>query len=118
MDANAEILVSKKFDLLKPVFDEQVRRLWSAAEAQALGHRGISVVARATGLSRTTIHRGVKEIEGLREKKALEKVRRIRAPGGGRKPICEHDPTLRQDVERLVEPAAPGGPPEPQRGGG
>ena len=74
MDADAEILVRKKFDLLKPVFDEQVRRLWSAAEAQALGHRGISVVARATGLSRTTIHQGVKEIEGLREKKALEKV--------------------------------------------
>ena len=37
MDADAEILVRKKFDLLKPVFDEQVRRLWSAAEAQALG---------------------------------------------------------------------------------
>lgn len=115
MDADAEILVRKKFDLLKPVFDEQVRRLWSAAEAQALGHRGISVVARATGLSRTTIHQGVKEIEGLREKKALEKVRRIRAPGGGRKPICEHDPTLRQAVERLVEPATRGDPVSPLR---
>ena len=115
MDAETEILVRKKFDWLEPILDEQARRLWAAAEAQALGHRGISVVARATGLSRTTIHQGVKDIEGLREKKALEKGRRIRAPGGGRKPISEHDPMLRQDIERLVQPTTRGDPESPLR---
>lgn len=114
MDAETENMVRKKFALLEPILDEQARRLWSAAEAQALGRRGISVVSRATGLSRTTIHQGVKDIVGLREKKALEG-KRIRAPGGGRKPISEHDPTLRQDIERLVQPTTRGDPESPLR---
>lgn len=114
MDAETENMVRKKFALLEPILDEQARRLWSAAEAQALGRRGISVVSRATGLSRTTIHQGVKDIVGLREKKALEG-KRIRAPGGGRKPIGEHDPTLRQDIERLVQPTTRGDPESPLR---
>jgi len=101
--------------LLEPILDEQSRRLWAAAEAQALGRRGVSVVARATGLSRTTIHQGVKDIEGLRKKKDSEVGKRIRAPGGGRKPISEHDPTLRQDIERLVQPTTRGDPESPLR---
>lgn len=115
MDAETENLVRKKFDLLEPIFDEQSRRLWAAAEAQALGRRGISVVARATGLSRTTIHQGVKDIEGLRERKVLEKNKHIRAPGGGRKPLNEHDPTLRLNIEQLVEPSTRGDPESPLR---
>lgn len=59
-------------------------------------------------------HQGVKDIVGLREKKALEG-KRIRAPGGGRKPISEHDPTLRQDIERLVQPTTRGDPEPPLR---
>jgi len=115
MDAETETLVRKKFDLLEPILDEQSRRLWAAAEAQALGRRGVSVVARATGLSRTTIHQGVKDIEGLRKKKDSEVGKRIRAPGGGRKPTSEHDPTLRQDIERLVQPTTRGDPESPLR---
>jgi hypothetical protein len=115
MDAETENLVRKKFDLLEPIFDEQSRRLWAAAEAQALGRRGISVVARATGLSRTTIHQGVKDIEVLRERKVLDKSKHIRAPGGGRKPINEHDPTLRQNIEQLVETSTRGDPESPLR---
>ena len=102
MNAESETLVRNKFDLLEPILDEQARRLWAAAEAQALGYRGVSVVARATGLSRTTIHQGVKDLEVLREKKVLDKDKRIREPGGGRKSICEHDPALLLDIERLV----------------
>ena len=113
MDTESEILVRKKFDLLEPILDEQARRLWTAAEAQALGYRGVSVVARATGLSRTTIHQGMKELEGLREKKLLEKGKRIRMPGGGRKPISEHDPALLLDIERLVQPTTRGDPESP-----
>ena len=115
MDVETENLVRKKFDLLEPILDEQSRRLWAAAEAQALGRRGISVVARATGLSRTTIHQGVKDIEGLREHKALGKGKHIRAPGGGRKSINEHDPTLRMNIEQLVEPSTRGDPESPLR---
>ena len=57
-----EITIREKFVSLKPVFDEQSRRLWAAAEAKSLGHGGISIVARATGISRTTIHQGMKNL--------------------------------------------------------
>jgi hypothetical protein len=115
MDAQAEIAVREKHNLLDPLFDEQTRRLWAAAEAQVLGRRGVSLVARATGLSRTTIHQGIKDLVELHETKALGKTKRIRAAGGGRKPIDEYDPTLRQDLERLVDPVTRGDPESPLR---
>jgi Rhodopirellula transposase DDE domain len=115
METEAENLVRKKFEMLEPIFDEQARRLWAATEAKVHGYRGISVVARATGLSRTTIHQGIKDIDGLCEHLALEKGKRIRASGGGRKSINEHDPTLRLDIERLVEPTTRGDPESPLR---
>ena len=36
---------------------ERSRRLWAASEAMALGHGGIALVERATGVSRSTIAR-------------------------------------------------------------
>lgn len=57
----------------------------------------------------------MKDIETLREQKALEKGKRIRASGGGRKPISDHDSTLRQDIEMLVEPTTRGDPESPLR---
>lgn len=110
MDAQAETGVRKKFDLLNPLFDEQTRRLWAAAEAQVIGRSGVTLVARATGLSRTTIHQGIKDLVALHETKDTERRKRIRAAGGGRKPIDEYDPTLRRDLERLVDPVTRGDP--------
>jgi hypothetical protein len=115
MDIHTETSVREKLDLLAPLFDEQTRRLWAAAEAQVLGRSGISLVARATGLSRTTIHQGLKDLVELRETKGLEKKKRIRAVGGGRKPIDEYDPTLRRDLELLVDPVTRGDPESPLR---
>jgi hypothetical protein len=40
---------------------------------------------------------------------------RTRRPGGGRKRATEHRPTLRRDLEALVEPTAPGDPVSPLR---
>ena len=115
MDIHTETSVREKLELLAPLFDEQTRRLWAAAEAQVLGRSGISLVARATGLSRTTIHQGIKDLVELRETKGLEKKKRIRAAGGGRKPIDEYDPTLRRDLELLVDPVTRGAPESPLR---
>jgi hypothetical protein len=114
MDAQTEASVRKKLDLLAPLLDEQTRRLWAAAEAQGLGRGGISLVARATGLSRTTLHQGIKDLVALHETKAGQK-RRVRAVGGGRKPLEEEDPTLRRDLERLVDPLTRGDPESPLR---
>jgi hypothetical protein len=115
MDAQTEAAVRNKLDLLAPLFDEQTRRLWAAAEAQVLGRSGVSLVARATGLSRTTIHQGLKDLVELHESKALGRTKRIRAVGGGRKPIDEYDPTLRRDLELLVDPVTRGDPESPLR---
>jgi hypothetical protein len=115
MDTTTETSVREKLELLAPLFDEQIRRLWAAAEAQVLGHSGISLVARATGLSRTTIHQGIRDLVKLHETKVLEKKKRIRAIGGGRKPIDEYDPTLRRDLELLVDPVTRGDPESPLR---
>jgi hypothetical protein len=118
MDAHAETAVREKLDLLAPLFDEQTRRLWAAAEAQVIGRSGVSLVARATGISRTTIHQGIKDLVALHEAKGpaeREKNKRIRATGGGRKPINEYDPTLRSDLERLVDPVTRGDPESPLR---
>ena len=115
MDAQAETAVREKLGLLDPLFDEQTRRLWAAAEAQVIGRSGVSLVARATGLSRTTIHQGIKDLVALHEAKDPERKKRIRAVGGGRKPINEYDPTLRSDLERLVDPVTRGDPESPLR---
>ena len=40
---------------------------------------------------------------------------RVRRPGGGRKRATERDPTLQQDLERLVEPVTRGDPESPLR---
>jgi len=115
MEIQTETSVREKRDLRGTLFDEQTRRLGAAAEDQVLGRSGISLVARATGLSRTTIHQGLKDLVELRETKGLEKKKRIRAVGGGRKPIDEYNPTLRRDLELLVDPVTRGDPASPRR---
>ena len=64
------------------------------------------MVSRITGIARSTICRGMKEIA---EKRQLE-AGRIRKPGGGRKTKLVKDSTLLRDLERLVEPATRGDP--------
>ena len=76
--------------MLKDSLDERSRRLWAAAEAQALGYGGASWVAAATGISRSTIVRGLKEARG----EGGAGKGRVRRPGGGRKSATVLDPDL------------------------
>ena len=89
-----------------------MRRLALAAEAVAVGRGGQAAVARALGVSPRTIRRGMRELTepGL----GIEKGH-IRRPGGGRKRMVEHDPRLREDLEKLVEPTSRGDPESPLR---
>ena len=93
------------------VFTERSRRVWAATEAQALGRGGPGVVARATGIAESTIRRGLRDLAADPPLDA----QRIRRPGGGRKRATDHRPTLRRDLEALVEPTAPGDPDSPLR---
>jgi hypothetical protein len=78
-----------------------------------LGRGGMTVVSAATGLSRTTIARGMREQQG-RAAEALP-ARRIRRAGGGRKAMTERDATLLRDVDSLVDPVTRGDPQSPLR---
>ena len=91
--------------------NERDRRLHAASEAKVAGWGGIVAVSRATGIARSTIGRGLKDLASP-EQLAPGRVRR---EGGGRKPLTEIDPTLLSDLERLVEPDCRGDPMSPLR---
>lgn len=103
--------IRRKYRSLAPELDERARRIWAATEARALGHGGIAFVSYATGISLSTIARGLKE---LKAEEFLEPGR-IRRTGGGRKRTLEKDPRLPNDLEALVEPNASGHPQSPLR---
>jgi len=98
-------LLKRKFRAAWPHLDERTRRIMAATESVSLGYGGVSVVARACGLSRKAIHKGILE---LQERKPL--VGRIRRPGAGRKPITESDPRLVETLEGLIDEQTRGDP--------
>jgi hypothetical protein len=106
--------IAEKYATLAPVLDERARRLWAATEARAIGWGGVSRVAEATGLSRTTIRAGLDEIEvGPGDAEVV--TGRIRRAGGGRKPLIVHDPKLVGALEALLDPVTRGDPMSPLR---
>ena len=104
--------IRRRYETLALVVDERVRRLMAAAESLAIGRGGQVAVARATGVAWTTIQQGMREILRPDLRAAKGRTRRL---GGGRKPTVMTDPTLREDLERLVEPTSRGDPESPLR---
>lgn len=92
---------------MKEVLDERSKRRWSAVESKALGRGGPSIVSRATGIGRTTIYVGIAELAGPDLKLAPG---RIRAQGGGRKPIQETQPAIESALNAILEPTERGDP--------
>ena len=105
--------IKAKFAALEPLLDERTRRIWAAVEAQALGRGGISRVAEATGLSRTTVRSGLRELQAGAV--ASGPGTRLRREGGGRKRLTEQDPQLAQALERKLDPLTRGDPMGPLR---
>ena len=87
---------------------------WAAAEARDDGWGGVTLVARATGLSRTTITAGLRELD-LPRKQRLQAAKRVRRPGAGRPRVLQADPELLTALENLLEPATRGDPESPLR---
>ena len=104
-----ESAIRQRFEALFPVLDERGLRRFAAAEAKAAGHGGVSAVMRVTGLARSTIGRGLRELRG--ERTIIND--RVRRPGGGRKLLTETDASLLEDLRSLVEPDARGDPQSP-----
>ena len=90
--------------------NERARRLFAAAEAQTAGYGGITATSRATGIARSTIGRGLKD---LHEPASL--TGKIRRPGSGRPALTQKDTTLLEDLRQLLEPATMGDPMRPLR---
>ena len=106
-----EAAIAARFLRVSPLLDERARRLTAGAEALAIGRGGVAAVSRATGLARTTVARGVDDVLlGGRLDPG-----RVRRPGAGRPPIEQRDPTLRADLEALIEPTTRGDPESPLR---
>lgn len=103
-------IVQMKFENLNSMMNERLTRHWAAGEALALGDGGISEVARATGLSRRTIGKGIAEIQGTMPVLADEIAGRIRRPGAGRPALTQTDESLVHDLEGLVSDSTLGDP--------
>ena len=88
--------------------DERGRRMFAASEARAAGRGGVAAVSQITGLARSTIGRGLKDLDA-----PCLPHGRVRRAGGGGRPLTERDPTLLAELERLVEPATRGDPERP-----
>lgn len=108
LDAKQVRAIRKKYRSLAPALDERQRRLWAAAESRSLGRGGLAAVGRATGIAKTTILRGLQDLEG--PSLASERVRR---PGAGRKRATVVDPGLVAAVKALIEPVTRGDPESP-----
>src|SRR5687767_6497503 len=94
-----EQALSTKLAVLWPHLDERQWRLLLGAEARAWGRGGVAAVARAAGVSRSTVARGAGEVDaGVRHEG------RVRRPGGGRKPVEAADPEVSGALEALVDP--------------
>ena len=108
-----ERAIAERYRLLSEqrVLDERGRRLWAAAEARSAGRGGIAAVVRATGISESTVLRGLADLDSG---EVLEPGR-VRRPGAGEVPILEREPRLWEHLERLVDPVTRGDPESPLR---
>jgi hypothetical protein len=101
-------VIRERFTAVERELNERSRRLLAAAEAKTAGHGGIAAASRATGVARSTIGRGLKD---LATPSSLSGD--VRRPGGGGPTLIEKDPTLLEDLRQLVEPSTMGDPMRP-----
>lgn len=104
--------ITEKWHGLRPVLNERSRRIWAATEARTIGYGGVCIVSEATHIARDTIYHGLRELSDALPHTSPG---RIRQPGGGRKRLTEKDPTLVDDLARLISPIERGDPENPLR---
>src|SRR3954471_15282691 len=112
VDAEVRGQLARRFEVLLPHLNERQQRLALATEARLLGHGGVRAVAEASGVSATTVRRGVVELESGEDSLPVGRARRA---GGGRRRADNQDPELAAALLRLVEPDERGDPMSPLR---
>ena len=101
-------VIRSRFMAVERDLNERSRRLLAAAEAKTAGFGGITATSLATGMARSTIGRGLKDLAAP-DTLAGE----VRRPGGGGPRLIDKDPTLLEHLRHLVEPATMGDPMRP-----
>ena len=101
--------MTAKYDSLKAHLNEKNLRVCAASDARLIGRGGVSLVARAAGISRTTIYAGLKALD----KQASGST--IRRFGAGRKSLASTNPNLLEALNKLVDPVTRGDPESPLR---
>jgi len=117
------ITLKAKIELILPELDERLKRKYLALESLSLGRGGISDISVISGVSRSTIHIGIKELEKEvsvskaivenTEKKVADNKKAIRNPGGGRKSLDTYQSNLLETLDKLVSPHTRGDPCNP-----
>jgi transposase len=87
--------------------DEVQARRFAGAIALEIGWGGISKVEELTGMSHSTISKGIEE---LKKSEKLEPPERLRAQGGGRKKVEIKDPGIIGDIEKIMDENTAGDP--------
>src|ERR1700692_862070 len=98
-------MIRARFTAVGRGLNERSRRLFAAAEAKTAGRGGIAAVSGATGVARSTIGRGLKDLAN-----PVALTGKVRRPGCGQPALTIKDPTLLEDLRRVVEPATMGNP--------
>jgi transposase len=96
-----------KINKILPILNEKQRRLYVASEAVLLGPSGVSIISGISGMSRTTITKGIEELDEAH----IDDVR-IRKIGAGRPALTNTDLTLLDDLHKLLDGSTRGDPEE------
>ena len=91
--------------------NEAQRRWVVGREALRCGRGGIQRMVEASGLSKPTILKGIRELHDSEELAGEEG--RVRKPGGGRKPVEAHDPEITRLLEEVMAESTVGDPMSP-----
>ena len=97
--------LARFFDVVLPHMNEMQRRVVAGATAELLGRGGKTAVATASGMSRNTVIKAETEVAA-----GIEPSERLRALGGGDKPLTEKQPGLLDALDALVHPETRGNP--------
>ena len=104
MEVTEEAL-ARFFEVVLPHMNERQRRVVAGAAAEMFGRGGKTAVASASGMSRNTVIKAESEVTA-----GIEPTPRLRAPGGGDKPLTDRQPDLLEALDELVYPETRGNP--------
>src|SRR5437588_13099335 len=90
--------IRQRWESVGSKLDERGRRVFAAGEVRAAGWGGLEAVSAITGLARSTIGRGLKDLDAAPPPKGRE-----RRKGGGRRHLSSRDATLEHLMLAMTE---------------